>query len=377
MFLRLTGGSPMDARDYLIELNKHLSHLYAFARQMNELDFAMSLAGEFRGAQDPGWATTITAREVYREITERFEKQAKSKADVRIVLFLYCQLAEAGGVYEAIKNVLGVISLKAYLLWPFKDLVRVRPQTRRVVGPNANATFRDLAANAKTVGLSRLSELLEVAFRDDLRNGIAHADYVIWEDGVRLANRNGGMAAKLAFDELNDALMRGVGFFQVLTENNQAVIHSFDPPRTIIGRFSANFPMPWTVYFDPTTGVFGIKGSSPGVVTTPEFLRQEKINGLLGGRVLACYTVGQTPFTEEIERHILAAGFEPNNISMTSDHLSLLVGQINRDGLWDARLPKASPSEVLLASPWGFRWILTSADFDSILGPPAVEFAVD
>jgi hypothetical protein len=204
----------MDAKHYLIELNQHLSHLYAFARRMNELDFAISVAGEFRGAQDPGWATTITAHEVFQELTEHFKKPTKSKADVRIALFLYCQLAEAGGVYESVKNVLGVISLNSYLLWPFKDLVRVKPQTRRVIGPNANATFRDLAANAKAVGLSRLSELFEEAFRDDLRNGVSHADYVIWDDGIRLSNRNGGHAAKLSFNELNDALMRGVASFK-------------------------------------------------------------------------------------------------------------------------------------------------------------------
>jgi len=104
-------------------LNKHLSYLYGFARQMNELDFAISLAGEFRGAQDAGWATTITAREVFDEITAHFETQGnRSKAELRVILMLYCQLAEAGGIYESVKNVLGVITLKPYLLWPFKDL---------------------------------------------------------------------------------------------------------------------------------------------------------------------------------------------------------------------------------------------------------------
>jgi hypothetical protein len=367
----------MDAKHYLIELNQHLSHLYAFARRMNELDFAISVAGEFRGAQDPGWAATITAHEVFQELTEHFKKPTKSKADVRIALFLYCQLAEAGGVYESVKNVLGVISLNSYLLWPFKDLVRVKPQTRRVIGPNANVTFRDLAANAKAVGLSRLSELLEEAFRDDLRNGVSHADYVIWDDGIRLSNRNGGHAAKLSFNELNDALMRGAGFFQVLSENNNAVVHSFDPPKTIVGRFSANFPMPWTVYFDPTTGAFGIKGSSPGAVTTPAFLRQEKVNGLLGGKVLACYTANQTPFSEKIEQHISAAGFEPNSVAMSAEQLSSLVGQIDSDGLWDERQAGAKLGGILLASPWGFRWISSIADFDSILDQPIVDFVFD
>jgi hypothetical protein len=105
---------------------------------------------------------------------------------------LYCQLAEAGGVYETLKNIMGVVTLKPYLLWPFQDLVRVKKESRRVIGPNANATFRDLAMTSKELGLSRLSLLLEQTFRDDIRNGIYHADYVIWDDGLRLRNRNGG-----------------------------------------------------------------------------------------------------------------------------------------------------------------------------------------
>ena len=61
----------------------------------------------------------------------------------------------------------------------------------------------------RQLAFPELSELLEEAFRDDLRNGVSHADYVIWDDGIRLSNRNGGHAAKLSFNELNDALMRG------------------------------------------------------------------------------------------------------------------------------------------------------------------------
>jgi hypothetical protein len=34
----------VNARDYVEELNIHLSYLYSFARQMNELDFAVSSA---------------------------------------------------------------------------------------------------------------------------------------------------------------------------------------------------------------------------------------------------------------------------------------------------------------------------------------------
>ena len=73
----------MDTREFLTELNAYLSHLYAFARQMNELDFAASLSGEFRGMQDAGWSTTITAHEVFDEINQYARtKGSRSKAEL-------------------------------------------------------------------------------------------------------------------------------------------------------------------------------------------------------------------------------------------------------------------------------------------------------
>jgi hypothetical protein len=314
---------------------------------------------------------------VFYEIAAYFKtKGNRSKAELRVILLLYCQLAEAGGIYESLKNVLGVITLKPYLLWPFKDLVRVKQMPNRVIGPNANATFRNLATTAKAVGLLRLSELLEVAFMDDLRNGISHADYVIWDDGVRLPERNGGYGKKLSFQDINGALTRGVGFFQVLVEHNSASMHSFDPPKDIVGRFSANPPMRWTVYCDSKTRAFGIKGSSAGLVTTPEYDRQVAINGLLGGKVLACFTETQTKFVQQIEEHVFAAGFEPNNVVMSKDQLSSFIEDIERQALWDERQPHTDIGELLLASPWGFRWIFSTSDFDSILSEPILDFQI-
>jgi hypothetical protein len=367
----------MDTKEYLGELNAHLSHLYAFARQINELDFAASLSGEFRGAQDPGWNTTITAYEVFKEISISLQKKAPlAKAELRIILMLYCQLAEAGGVYETLKNICGVVTLKPYLLWPFQELVRVRKEPHRVIGPNANATFRDLATTAKEIGLSRLSSLLEQTFRDDIRNGIYHADYVIWDDGLRLRNRNGGYAAKVPYADVNAALTRAIGFFQLLMDHNEVSVRSFNPPKEIVGRFSANFPMPWTVSFDPESGAFGISGSSPGSVITPEYQRQLEINGRLGGKVLSAYSIKETNFQKKVDAHILNSGFEPNNVAMNPRQLGLLVLDIDRLNLWDERHPHANQGEVLLASPWGFRWLYSLKDFDSILQKPLVDFEI-
>ena len=84
---------------------------------MNELDFAASLSGEFRGMQDAGWSTTITANEVFDEISAHLQNETpRSKAELRVILMLYCQLAEAGGIYETLKNMMGDVTLKPYLL---------------------------------------------------------------------------------------------------------------------------------------------------------------------------------------------------------------------------------------------------------------------
>lgn len=368
-------GLSVKPAEYLVELNTHLSHLYSFARRINELDFAASLGGEFRGAQDAGWATTITANQVFEELVVLFNrKQPTSVAQLRVILMLYCQLAEAGGFYETIKNLIGVVTLKPYLLWPFKDLVRVRKGPNRVIGPNANATFRDLATAAKVIGLSRLSSLLELAFRDDIRNGVSHADYVIWNDGLRLRKRNGGHTQLLSYEEVNDALTRGVGFFQILREYNSVSVRSFNPAKTIVGRLSANFPMPWTLFFDSDKGSFKISGSSPGPVRSAEYDRQCEINGRLGGKVMATYATEPATEIGKVDAHILSKGFEPNAVVLDENGLGALMDDIEKLDLWDPSGSHNRTGNLLLGTPWGFRWISSPADFDTVLGKPSLEF---
>ena len=42
-----------------------------------------------------------------------------------------------------------------------------------------------------------LNDLLGRVLRDDVRNGICHADYILWGDGLRLRRRNGGFATRI------------------------------------------------------------------------------------------------------------------------------------------------------------------------------------
>jgi hypothetical protein len=197
----------MEPQAYIRALNIQLTYLFAYARKINEIDAAAALSGDFRGMQDAGWNTVATAHEVFHELKALGSKGAPlTRAELRQMLCLYAQLAEAGGVYEGLLNTMQVAQLKAYNLWPFQDLVRVRQAPRAVIGPNANTMFRRLAEVATAIGMTDLARLLEIAFRDDIRNAMAHADYILVPDGLRLRRRNGGRPMLVSNAEVVAAL---------------------------------------------------------------------------------------------------------------------------------------------------------------------------
>lgn len=361
----------MEPQAFVRALHTQFTYLFAYARTINEIDTAAALSGEFRGAQDAGWSTVQTAYEVFRELKTLGTKGAPlTKPELRQALCLYAQLAEAGGVYEGLLNTMRVAQLKAYNLWPFQDLVRVRREPRAVIGPNANTMFRHLAEVAAAIGMASLAGLLEIAFRDDIRNGMAHADYILGRDGLRLRRRNGGQPVVVSHQQMQDALQIAHFFFELLQSFQQATAETFRPARTIIGRFSENPPMHWTIELTED-GRFSISSNAAGPQVDAAYERQRRINDRLGGRMVAAYVGPGTVVPTALLAKIAAAGFEVLVVAMeTAEQYDALLAEVDAHGLWD---PSQSPdgAAVLMVTPPGFRRIATGADFQTWL--PAVD----
>lgn len=356
---------------YLRALHRQFTYLWAFTSRINEVDTAAAISGEFRGMQDAGWSTVQTAHEVFGELKTLGNKGAPlTKPELRQVLCLYAQLAEAGGVYESLLNTMQVAQLKAYNLWPFQDLVRVRQQPSAVIGPNANAMFRRLAEVAAAIGMTELSCLLEMTFRDDIRNAMAHADYILGPYGLRLRRRNGGTPLMVSHQHLQDALQIALFFFELQQAFRNQVAESFRPARTIIGRFSDNYPMPWTIELSDD-GSFSISSSATGPQMDAAYVRQQRINDRLGGRMVAAYLAPGADLPPGLLAAVTAAGFDPLVVAMdTTEAYDDLADEVETHGLWDPA-PKPDGAIVLMATPFGFRWIATGAAFEAWL--PAVE----
>ena len=233
-------------------------NLFDSAKTKNELHFAFSLNAEFRGLQDAGWNTAMEAQLAFEEFRQFLKETDVSPFKARVALAFYCHLAEASGLYEVPKNMLRVTNGERYSVWPFQKLVEKHKLTGALIAPNANKILRDLAGHAKTLELTNLAEVFRDAFDGDLRNGFAHADYVVWKDGIRLPKRNGGQPRKISWPEFNGFLERGVNFFNSLAETISDYKTSYNPAKQVKSQLLNEPEGIWTIQADPVRKSFSI-----------------------------------------------------------------------------------------------------------------------
>ncbi|MCE7903187.1 MAG: hypothetical protein DYH20_11225 [Gammaproteobacteria bacterium PRO9] len=252
----MSNTSPHPDQLFFDKVERSFRDLFERARARHELHFAMSLMPEMRGMQDAGWNTAEDAHRAFDEYME-FIDSAKGAIRFRVALAFYCHVAEAAGFYEVPKNMLRVAGGESHVLWPFLHLVEAHRVTGDRIAPNANKVLKDLAGHAATLDLHELAEVFRDAFDADVRNGYAHADYVIWHDGLRLRKRNGGQPRKIPWEDFGRIFDRGINLFHILRQIVQESVQSYAEPRTIKAQLSNEPKMEWTIYYDPD-GSFGI-----------------------------------------------------------------------------------------------------------------------
>lgn len=253
----------LDNESYFEKAEVALHRLFDAARARNELHFALSLGLEFRGAQDPGWNTAEDAQRAFDDYAVFIQGADPSPIKVRVALAFYMHLAEAGGYYEMPKNMLRVAGGDLYTTRPFAELVK-KSKSGAIVAPNANRMAQSIAGHAHELGFADLAEVFRDAFDPDIRNGYAHADYILWEDGIRFRKRNGGQPRIVSYEEFAERLHRATGLFERLRRIGSECVQSYEPKRTITGRLHTEPLGYWDIGFDSSTGRYSI--SNPGFV---------------------------------------------------------------------------------------------------------------
>lgn len=251
---------PDPNRAYYDKTISALADLFDKARAANELHFAMALMPEFRGMQDGGWNTAEEAIRTFDQLYAHINTIAKEDpARVRVTMGLYLHVAEGSGFYEIPKKLMLTIEGKGNNIWPFQDLVEKHIQTGTIIDPNANKIMKNMMGHAQDIGLNQLSKLFKEAIDPDLRNGIAHADYILVNDGVRIRKRNGGQPRIIPWAEFDALCCRAFGLFDFIRQFTSAHVQSYNPAKTIKARMNADEPMTdYLIYYVPETGAFGL-----------------------------------------------------------------------------------------------------------------------
>lgn len=247
-------------RQYFEKTENAFLSLFEAAKQKNELHFAMSLNPEFRGEQGPGWSTAADAHIAFEEYLQFLNDGKLTSLKARIALAFYCHLSEASGFYEIPKNMLRVAEGEKYNLWPFQKLVKKHQETGNIIAPNANKVLKDLAGHADTLDFHELAEIFRDAFDPDIRNGYAHADYIIWSDGIRLRKRNGGFPRVILWQEFQSIFDRGINFFHILRQVVNEYIKSYNPAKKIQAQLNNEPIRTWTIHYKQEEGSFSISG---------------------------------------------------------------------------------------------------------------------
>jgi hypothetical protein len=210
-----------------------LRDLFEKAKQKNELHFVMAMMPEFRGMQDGGWNTAEEAIRAADQFTEHIKSIEKDDPiRVRIALAFYLHVAEGSGFYEMPKKMMLTVEGKGNNIIPFRMLVKKHKKTGQAIDPNANVIMKDLMGHAYELGLYELSDVFKEAFDSDLRNAIAHADYIIAKNGLRVRRRNGGQPRVILWAEFDSLFCKGVNLFHFIRQIVEEYVHSYDPPKT-------------------------------------------------------------------------------------------------------------------------------------------------
>ena len=213
-----------------------LRDLFEKARTTHELHFVMALMPEFRGIQDGGWNTAEEAVHAYDQFTAHIKALKKDDPiRVRVALAFYLHVAEGSGFYEIPKKMLLTVEGQGNNIIPFNTLVKKHQRTGRAIDPNANAIMRDLMGHAYELQLFELADVFKEAFDADLRNAIAHADYTLAPEGLRIRKRNGGNPRKVPWEEFDATLCRGINLFSFIRQIVEEYVTSYNPPKTISG----------------------------------------------------------------------------------------------------------------------------------------------
>ncbi|MDD5005336.1 MAG: hypothetical protein PHS93_02385 [Candidatus Omnitrophica bacterium] len=248
-----------DFQSFEKRVEETLDCLFNAARKENEFAYIFSLLGINSGMEDAGWQPITETYSLMRDFVAIANAPFHKHTKARLLLLCYTQITEANYLYHVIYNMLlsieNEISPKVF---SFLDLYK------NGIPPSVKSKVNIICEKSEKLGYQRIKDLLENIFDYGIRNAISHADYIIYNDELRLKHK-GLDIKKIKLDDVFDLVQRTIIFFEVFFKVSDAHKKSYSEGYVISNRKNKKGQNLANIILkvDPAVGVIGFQQSDP------------------------------------------------------------------------------------------------------------------
>jgi hypothetical protein len=224
----MTPAQIAQKRDWHEALPRYLTildTLFHRAQTAREFDFIHSLLG-VRGLSDAGWDPWETTSELLGPVEDVINEAKDFLVRRHLKLWVWGHVVEATEPYELLRNLIEVAQGGRFRIEWFPDVTTSSGRTR----PQHPADkIAQIESAALKIGLPDVAQPSREIWDTDLRNAVAHADYVLHGGDVNLP-RAGRTVEHEAVERL---VSRADAYLGALKTLRQVYVGSYDEPKEI------------------------------------------------------------------------------------------------------------------------------------------------
>jgi hypothetical protein len=234
----------------LTSIYESFKQLFNRAKAKDEFEYCCALwLG--RGMQTVGWDTLQESHALLQQILSFVDGPIDSGFRTRLLLLAYCHTIEMNFIYNMIANMIHISLGKRYCAdWFDKDSQQAK---KAPVSPGKK--IEAIQKWIKDTEWQEMGEILSEMYLRDVRNAFAHADYVLFEDCVRI--RDGNQAKEYKLEFLLPKMELGINLAFILVQLTREGILSYKENKRISSRMEVNPLFEVELLVDPDYGLQG------------------------------------------------------------------------------------------------------------------------
>lgn len=236
-----------------------LEKLFQAAKAKDEFAYIFALLGINSGVEDMGWQPINETRRLMREIISLVNTPLDDHTKMRLLLLVYCQITEASYPYHILYNMLLTVEFES----PPK-VFNFLEQYRKGVPPSVKSKVQQICEKSVALGHPEIKSILDTVFSLPIRNAVSHADFIIFNDKLRLKH-TGREIMEIPLDDAVLLINKMVNFFELIfvkLHEHKTSYKEGDVIKNRKNKAGMNLSS-MTLSVDPRYGVGGFSTSDP------------------------------------------------------------------------------------------------------------------